>query len=127
MTKHPYLPNLNCSWASWIDFEGLNKADRDTIKRVGFDKWLDQVTGAGKERVMPVEKKAVEAAEVKGQKTLGIKFLEIARANDNIVTYDQAKELCPDYPGDPVAWARSMGAQVKTQRKERTYRVEKYV
>lgn len=54
-------------------------------------------------------------------------FLKLARENKNIVTYEQCAVLCPAYPGDPVAWARQAGAEIRTEKKNRRYVVVKYV
>lgn len=58
--------------------------------------------------------------------SLALQFFRLARENNNIVTYKQTTELCPNYPGDPALWAREAGAEVRTERKLKRYVVVKY-
>jgi hypothetical protein len=121
----------------YIDYSGLNKEDRLRIREIGLDKWLDEVTGHALARAY--NKTVTTAAKEENKKSqsklkpgskgdvIAFAFFSLAKANKNIVTYDQCAELCPEYPGDPVAWAREAGAEVKTEKKNKRYIVVKYV
>ena len=58
---------------------------------------------------------------------LAFAFFKLAEANNGYVTYEQTAILCPAYPGDPALWAREAGGEVITERKNRRYKVVKYV
>ena len=137
------LLSLQCPGQSNIDISGLNKQDRDRIKEVGFDSWLDEISGqrSSKNKTLAnnynaaiktivVEAHNKSTSKLKPGSTgdvMCFAFLNLAKANKNIVTYEQCAVLCPAYPGDPVAWARQAGATVRTEKKNRRYIVEQYV
>lgn len=164
MTVHN--TKMQCSWASGIDFNGLNKEDRQRITRVGFLTWLDEIA-APKSKLLTVPAKiqigtqkitysakqvipttqtkiaptisvTPEAKIIQTQATnkvkptsvgypLAMEFIRLAKENKDIVTYEQCEKLCPAYPTDPASWARAMGLQIQTEKKEKRYKVIKYV
>ena len=54
-------------------------------------------------------------------------FVKIAEQNNGIVTSEQAKILNPKYPNDTAYYARKAGWEVTTDRKNKLYKVGKYV
>src|SRR5208282_541530 len=142
---------LQSQGTGWIDINGLNKKDQRRIKEVGFNQWIDEISGIKTLKDMLGSKYRVEVqpqfchdtlevkvTEVKDADLvsklkagsvgyeLALKFFRLARANSNIVTYEQAAILCPAYPKDPALWARETGAEVITERKNKRYVVVKY-
>ena len=143
----PHLP-LQTVGSPGIDINGLNKQDKQRIKEVGFDQWIDEITGHKKKKMNSPQQlnttKVYTAAATRAINILApvisskvkpgsvgyplaIAFFKLARENGNVVTYDQTAKLCPKYPGDPALWAREMGADVVTERKNKRYVVVKYV
>lgn len=142
------LSPLQTTGSAWINVNGLNKEDRDRIKQIGFNAWLDEVTGQTKNTKtnqqinIQIQKKAFEL-EKKEQVIryensiklkpgsigyiLAVEFFKLARANNGYVTYEQTAKLCPKYPNDPALWARQAGAEVITERKNKRFKVVMYV
>lgn len=114
-----------------VDINGLNPSDRKRIREVGFEQWLTEVR-SGKKQVEAQQPAIQQQAKSKLKPgsvgdTLATEFFRVARAHNNIVTYEQVAHMCPAYPTDPASWAREAGATVKTDRKNKRYLVEKYV
>ena len=57
---------------------------------------------------------------------LAMEFIRLAKENQDYVTFEQCAKMCPAYPTDPAAWARAMGLQVATEKKNQRYKVIKY-
>ena len=108
---------LQTTWSSGIDWNGLNPEDRKRINQIGFSAWLQEIT----------TKKPKQEVKQRKLHKLADEFFRLARENKDCVTYEQAAVLCPAYPGDPAAWARAAGATVQTEKKNKRYRVVKYV
>ena len=123
--------NLHCEWHTGVDLEGLNPEDKKRISQVGIDKWLDEIStkaGSAPVTVAKTTKKQEVKAPKNGTKAYitGCAFLVLAQNFKDMVTYDQAEALHPTYPSDCAYYARLLGADVETDRKNKVYRVKKY-
>lgn len=123
---------LDCSWSGIIDFDGLDHEHQIRIQQIGLDKWLDEqifpkpktsvVIPKTIPKVVPtsVPQKTTKAAMIASE------FLKIASQNQGIVTYSQAEKIHPTYPTDTAYYAKKLGAEVTTDRKNKIYKVTKY-
>ena len=146
---------VQCSWQSPVDTNGLNPEDQKRISQIGLNAWLNEITGvkAPKDlskalaealqktkvsqplvKVVPTLRsslaKPTQANKVKPTSVgypLAMWFFQTARANKDCVSFDQCKQKCPACWTDPVAWARHMGAEIKTEKTNQLYKVIKYV
>lgn len=137
------MSKLQTSWSNGVDFEGLNENDRKQIKKVGFDKWLEENSKKKKPKVSPPSAAKSIATITGAPVATGAKaaFLEkkftkaqkmamafiAAVSKEGIVTYAQAAKINPKYPADPAYYARKAGWEVTTDRKNKIFKVGKYV
>jgi hypothetical protein len=119
----------NCNWQEAVDIGGLSEDAQRRIREVGLNQWMDEIAKKPpKVALKPKEK--VEAKSPPGKKTkaflIAMSFLGIAKTNKDIVTYDQAKAIHPAYPSDCAYYAKKLGADVVTDRKNKIFKVKRY-
>jgi len=56
-----------------------------------------------------------------------LEFINTACENNMTVTFEQAAKINPKYPSDPANYARQRGWEVKTDRKNKIFKVGNYV
>lgn len=142
------MSKLQTSWSKGIDIDGLTDEEQKRIKKIGLNAWIDELSAKNEKAVFKKSKEAhPSAAEVIAKLTglppaTGHKaaFLErkmtkaqkmamafiAAASGEGIVTYEAAAKINPKYPADPAYYARQSGWEVRTDRKNKLYKVGKY-